>query len=294
MSRPAGSCFADFPDKAHGFKMLLKAACINFQHEIFFRKYRNCTSLKAGKFLYLHSLKFSPMRFYLLLLAFIICNNSFAQLNNDDNSCREKCSRASLHARHQQASYYQYPSMDKYDVKYLKLDLSVEPGDDFISGTALTVAKVLQPLDSFNIELMDNMTLDSVHINGVTKSFSRGVNYVFVPLIPSLPAGSTVSALFYYHGNANNGVYAGTNASSGLTYTATLSESYQAREWFPAKQILKDKIDSADIWVKTSVPNLVGSNGLLVAVVDSPNNKKQYQWRSRHMIELLYAKLCCW
>lgn len=205
-----------------------------------------------------------------------------AQPDNYEAGCREKCSHASIHSRIQQAAYYQYPSMDKYDVKYLKLDLSVEAGSTFISGTALTRAKVLQPLDSFNIELRNNMVVDSVYINGVRKNFQRGIDYVFVPLSPSLPAGSTVSALFYYRGTATTGVYAGTNGSNDLIYTATLSESYQAREWFPAKQILQDKIDSADIWIKTSSSYKVGSNGLLVAVVDSPNNKKQYQWKTRY------------
>lgn len=198
----------------------------------------------------------------------------------------EKCSHAFLTSRVDNPSYYQYPSMDKYDVKYLKLNLSVEAGSSFIAGTALTVAKVLQPLDSFNIELRNNMNVDSVYINGVRKNFTRGVDYIFVPLSPALPTGATVSAMIYYNGTATNnvGVFAGTSSSNGLVYTATLSESYQAREWFPAKQILKDKIDSADIWITTTAPNKVGSNGVLVAVVDSPNNKKQYQWKSRHVM----------
>ena len=178
------------------------------------------------------------MRFHLLLLAcFIFCKTSFAQPDNYEAGCREKCSHASLHSRSQQAAYYQFPSMDKYDVKYLKLNLSVEAGSTFIAGTALTIAKVLQPLDSFNIELRNNMIVDSVYINGVRKNFQRGLNYIFVPLSPSLPGGSSVSALFYYRGTATTGVYAGTNGSNDLTYTATVSESYQAREWFPAKQI---------------------------------------------------------
>lgn len=223
------------------------------------------------------------MRFPLLiLLVFIFCNNAFAQIDEMDTGCREKCSRASAYSRILNANYYQYPSMDKYDIKYLKLNLDVEPGTTFVSGTALTVAKVMQTLDSFNIELRNNMTVDSVYINGVRENFSQGFDYIFVPLAPALPIGSTVSALIYYKGTAGGGgIYAGTTGS-GLTYTATLSESYQAREWFPAKQFLKDKIDSTDIWIKTGAINKAGSNGLLVAVVDSPNNKKQYQWKTRY------------
>ncbi len=217
-----------------------------------------------------------------LLLSFVLCQTGMAQLHEDSPGCREKCNRASFSSREQQVAYFQYPSMDKYDVKYLKLNLTAEADSRFISGTAFTVAKVLQPMDSFITELRDNMIVDSVFINGIKKIFQRGSNHVFIPLSPALPAGSTVSALFFYNGTANSGVYDGTIGSNGLTYTATLSESYQAREWFPVKQFLKDKIDSADIWIKTSMQNKVGSNGLLVAVVDSPNNKKQYQWKTRY------------
>ncbi len=207
-----------------------------------------------------------------------------AQQANDDIGCMEKCSHDhSNTGRAQQVLYYQYPSMDKYDVKYLKLDLKAEAGTRFMSGTAKTVAIALQPLDSFITELKNNMIVDSVYINGTKRTFEHSSDFVYVPLSPALPAGTTVTAIFYYNGTTGtSGVFAGTIASNNLTYTATLSESYQAREWFPAKQVLSDKIDSADIWVTTSAINKVGSNGLLVAVVDSPNSKKQYQWKSRY------------
>ncbi len=225
------------------------------------------------------------MRILLLLLMLTLqANNISAQLNTENEpGCLEKCNHAHLSSRAPQALYYQYPSMDKYDVKYLKLDLAAEAGSRFISGKSTTKALVLQPIDSFIIEFKSTMVLDSVYINGVKKAFTRSADHIYVALSPALQAGTTVTAIFYYYGTASsNAVYAGTVASNGLTYTATLSESYQAREWFPVKQSLSDKIDSADIWVKTSSINKVGSNGLLVAVVDSPNNKKQYQWKTKY------------
>ncbi|MEI8053086.1 MAG: M1 family aminopeptidase, partial [Bacteroidota bacterium] len=92
--------------------------------------------------------------------------------------------------------------------------------------------------------------------------------------------GSTITTLIYYHGTSNSyGVYSGTT-SSGLNYVATVSESYQAREWFPCKQILTDKIDSADIWVTTSNVNKVGSNGVLQGIDALPNSKVRYRWKT--------------
>jgi len=221
--------------------------------------------------------------YLLLLLGFVFASNIFAQDNdNDPAGCREKCSHAHITARPDQVDFYQYPSMDKYDVKYLKLDIAVETGSTYVSGTALTVVKAVQPLDSFVAELRSNMIIDSVFINGVKKNFQRGSDHVFIPLSPTLPAGTQVTALFYYNGTCSpNAVFAGTNGN-GLSYSASVSESYQAREWFPVKQILKDKIDSADIWITTDQANKAGSNGTLEGVDFLPNAKKRYRWKSRH------------
>ncbi len=219
----------------------------------------------------------------LLLITYIFSFDCVSQVVEAEDACIEKCSHAHLFSRTDQADFYQYPSMEKYDVKYLKLDLAVEAANAFISGTALTVVKAVQPLDSFVTEFKSTMVLDSVFINGVKMSFQRGSDHVYIPLSPVIPVGTTVSALFYYRGTVSSGaIYIGTIASNGLSYTATLSESYQAREWFPVKQILRDKIDSADIWITTSATNKAGSNGLLVAVENLPLSKKLYKWKTRY------------
>lgn len=227
--------------------------------------------------------RFCLMMILLIPVSFV----AMAQTEDIDVSCREKCGRASSFNRTEQVNYYQYPSMNKYDIKYLKLDISAELFSRTISGTSLTVAKAVQPVDTFIIEFVDAMTLDSVIINGVKKTFLRpaGSNHIMVPLSPAIPAGGTINALFYHRGTASaSAIYVGTISSNGLNYTASLSESYQAREWYPAKQVLSDKIDSLDVWITTDSANLAGSNGLLKAVVVKPNGKKQYQWSCRYPI----------
>ncbi|HEY6504523.1 MAG TPA: M1 family aminopeptidase [Chitinophagaceae bacterium] len=223
-------------------------------------------------------------KFLLFIFAATLAISLNAQLPGDeDPGCRQKCFFGSSTHREQQVTFFQYPSMNKYDVKYVKIDIAVEANNRSIDGTSLTKAKAIQSLDTFIVELKNNMTVDSVFINGVKKSFTRNSDHVQVALSSAIPAGSMIDALFYYKGIAgNNGVFAGTVTSNGLVYTASLSESYQAREWWPAKQLLGDKIDSADIWITTSNTNKAGANGLLKAIVDKPNNKKQYQWSTRY------------
>ncbi len=230
------------------------------------------------------SLNFLLMRTACLLAIVLI--HSFqlsAQLTDNVYPCANKYAHRWQQnvTNQQQVAYYQYPSMNKYNVSYLKLDISAETNSRVIAGSALTTAKTVNVLDSFITELKSNMTVDSVFINGVKKTFSVGSDHIFVPLSPAIPAGSSISALIYYRGTANStGIFAGT--SSGLNYTATLSESYQAREWFPVKQQLQDKFDSVAIWVTTSNVNKVGSNGLLQGIDPMPNNKVRYRWKSNN------------
>ena len=198
--------------------------------------------------------------------------------------CREKCAFPNMPGATARIAYYQYPSMNKYDLKYLKIDITAETNNRYLIGSSMTRSVVRQSLDTFICELKANMTVDSAFINGVKiASFTQSADHVFVPIASALPAGATVEALFYYRGTTSSlGVFAGTSTTTGLSYTATLSESYQAREWFPIKQLLNDKIDSTEIWVTTSSVNRVGANGLLTETIALPNNKKQYRWKTRY------------
>ncbi len=216
-----------------------------------------------------------------LLLLSTLFITLLTQAQNDD--CIEKCGRANALNQWARATYYQYPAMSEYDVKYLKLDINAETGSRVISGNAYTVAKTVANMDTFITEFKSTMLVDSVIINGTQKTYTQSADHVFVPLSTPISAGSTFNVRIYYHGNADAlGVYAGTVASNGLNYTASLSESYQAREWFPCKQILSDKIDSTDIWITTSAVNKAGSNGLLQGIDVLPTGKVRYRWKCRY------------
>lgn len=214
-----------------------------------------------------------------ILTLLIYFNYSFAQ---HENECAKKRINTLHNNYTQRVQYYQYESMNKYDVKYLKLDITAETGSNYILGSALIKSLVKQSLDTFITELRSNMIVDSILINGIRKLYNQSNDHIFVPLSPAVNSGSTITTLIYYHGTSNSyGVYSGTT-SNGLNYVATVSESYQAREWFPCKQILTDKIDSADIWVTTSNVNKVGSNGVLQGIDALPNSKARYRWKTNY------------
>ncbi|MDB5248826.1 MAG: hypothetical protein JWQ40_3220 [Segetibacter sp.] len=212
------------------------------------------------------------------ILLFFIASGAKAQIKND---CFKNCGRRLAGAATNAASFYQNSKMNYYDIKHLKIDITVQPKSNFITSSCSYKVSVLQALDTFAIEFKQSMTLDSVYLNNVKALFTRSNHHIYIPLSPASPAGSLLDLTFYYKGNVAAGFFTGTD-ENGLDFTASVSESFQAREWFPAKQLLNEKIDSTDIWITTAAAYKAGSNGLLKAVVDLPGNQKQYRWACRY------------
>ena len=197
--------------------------------------------------------------------------------------------------------------MNRYDVKYYKLDLAMESNSLNVAGSVWMRIRVgSQALDSLAFELYKSMAgvsggllIDSVVVNGRR---SPGILRVgpdaTAALAVAAPANSLADALIYYHGTApsgnsaaiGNGLSTRIQARYGSTsfpynVTWSLSEPFSAHEWFPCKQVLTDKADSSDVWVTTTLPNKVGSNGVLVRTVPLANNKVRYEWKSRNPID---------
>ena len=204
--------------------------------------------------------------------------------------------------------------MERYDVKYYKLDLAMENTSLAVAGSVWMRVRVRgQALDSLAFELYQapagspataaTFVVDSVVVNGRRSPGIRRVGPdATAALAQPAPAGTLADARIYYHGTAPSGNSAAIgNALSNRnlvhidTYpgaptfaynvTWSLSEPFSAHEWFPCKQVLTDKADSSDVWVTTTLPNKVGSNGVLVRTVPLPNNMVRYEWKERHPID---------
>jgi aminopeptidase N len=184
--------------------------------------------------------------------------------------------------------------MDRYDVTYYKLDLALENNARTVGGSVRMVARAGgQNLDVLAFELHPTLLLDSVVVDGRrTSSPSRQEGDVTVRLSRVVPAKALFEAIIYYHGTAPNGNSAAIGNAFNTRYvpkydlnvTWSLSEPFHAYEWWPCKQVLTDKADSSDVWITTTNPNNVGSNGVLTRVVPLPNNRSRYEWKSRHPI----------
>lgn len=176
---------------------------------------------------------------------------------------------------------------NKYDVKFVHLNLALERTTKYVNGNAITVARTVAPMDTFMTLLHQNHTIDSICFNGVYVPFTRADSAVKVGLASPLAANASFTAIVYYKGMPpvggsaiGSGFSNGTSGAWNTQATWSLSESLVAYHWWPCKQILTDKIDSSWVFVTTDSTNKVGSNGLLKNVV-TVGSKKRYEWRSK-------------
>ena len=175
-----------------------------------------------------------------------------------------------------------------YDIKYHRFDWNIDPAVLEISGSVTTTFEVTgENFQYIHFELTENMEVDYVDYHGAHLPFTRLENDILSIELPQiLPIGTTETITVAYHG-APMGSGFGSFAQGfhdGIPQIWTLSEPYGAKEWWPCKQDLNDKIDSIDIYVTVPDGNQVAANGLLVEQRSLDNNQKLFHWRHRYPI----------
>jgi aminopeptidase N len=182
------------------------------------------------------------------------------------------------------------PRMDRYDVKFYKIDLEVTDTSTYLAGSASILIQVLDiPVNELVFDLLSDLTVDSVMLNGRIAEFSHSGNQLIVAPETEIGAQQKVLVTVFYTGLGAqdqwiSGVYNSRQDVWNKRITWTLSESFSALNWFPCKQVLADKADSAYIFLTTDRSVKAGSNGRLENTVDLPGNKIRYEWKTRYPI----------
>ncbi len=186
-------------------------------------------------------------------------------------------------------TYEQNPLLHNYNVSFYKLDVHVEPDNQHIEGTVTVKAKVSSPLlDTLVFELKHNMNVYEVLINDSGCNYDRSGNEIHIYPDEPLHAGTYFKVQIIYSGSpVSGGFFSGMHTGItpyGEPVMWTLSEPVNARQWWPCKQVLEDKADSAHVFITTSHQYMAASNGLLTNIVRLPDNKVRYEWRSNYPI----------
>ncbi len=179
-----------------------------------------------------------------------------------------------------------------YDVHFYGLDISVSPSSTYVSGNVtIGVSSLVNKLDTFAVELIPEMAIDSAFMGGekLVAPTRKGDNVLF-PIQTIQNKGTHFSVKIYYHGTSpTGGFFSGVTTAYNKTWKKqvswSLSEPFAAKTWFPVKQDLKDKADSAWIFLTVDSSYMAGSEGLLTAITKLPGGKKRFEWKTKYPID---------
>ena len=194
-----------------------------------------------------------------LILCLLTISFSFAQINDEFNSfiSAEKKAAGST------------------------MSLAVNPAVYSISGKVTTTFTALSNMSTVTFDLYKKsigfFTIASIKRNGVSLTYTYLASHELrINLGTTITTGTSVTVEITYSGApAVNGFdsFTTTTRGNGSKALYTLSEPFGARDWWPCKQDLNDKVDNIDVYITAPSQYVAVSNGLEVSQTVSGTNK---------------------
>jgi len=224
---------------------------------------------------------------YLLLLTFSVGNaQNIDQLHQEIVAGERNAAQARMQHR-------PMASTGNYDVIFNRIDLILNNlTSSALSGEVTTYYKPNSNLTSMEFDFTHTIPVQSVTQRGANLTFSQANNVLTVNFPSQQTSGVLDSIKITYSGNVPaTGLDSYTVQTHGANNTPiifTLSEPYGAKDWWPCKQDLIDKIDSIEVILHypatVNGENMVGvSNGLLMSE-STTGSVKTSMWKSNYPI----------
>lgn len=200
-------------------------------------------------------------KIYSLLLVF-----TFAISLAQQQETLDKIVNAEKKSAHKQMSLTVNPNTQNYDITYHKLEFNVDPAVYFISGKITTTYTALADMSTLTFDLANELTVSSVKQNNQNLTFIQNGNNELVITLPSIQTSGTAATVEVTYSGAPpvNGFRAFTTEvrGNGSNTLYTLSEPFGARDWWPCKQDLNDKVNSIDVFITAPSQYIAVSNGI--------------------------------
>ena len=176
-----------------------------------------------------------------------------------------------------------------YDLKYHRCEWEINPAVNYISGAVTSYFKpTISGFNQMQFDLDTSYTIDSIKYHNLLLSYVKLPTLILQLNFPTaLPVNVLDSVTVFYRGVPPNTGFGSfvqtTHGSSATPVIWTLSEPFGARDWWPSKQYLNDKIDSVDVIVTVPTGNRVASNGVLISETIGDAHDI-FHWKTRHPI----------
>jgi aminopeptidase N len=157
------------------------------------------------------------------------------------------------------------PNTLNYDITYHRLDFTINPSVKFITGKITTTYTALANMNTITFDFANQLTASSVKIGTTNLAFVENTSNELVITLPSTQLqGTSATIEVNYSGvppaNGFDSFVQSSHAGSPIIWT--LSEPFGARDWWPCKQDLNDKIDSIDVYITAPSQYVSVANGI--------------------------------
>ena len=184
------------------------------------------------------------------------------------------------------------PERTSYDVLRYDLNIKVNIDEKFISGYNDVTFKVISDTKKIQLDLFENMKVDSIIYNSKRLDYKRDFNAVFINFTNDLKAGNSEKIRFYYSGKpliAKNAPWDGgfvfKKDKAGKPWIGVAVQGTGASLWYPVKDSQSDEPDNGAS-IKVAVPNGVMnvSNGKFLGSEDLKNGYTRWDWEVKSPI----------
>ena len=170
------------------------------------------------------------------------------------------------------------------DLTFCRAQWSFSPDKVYISGKVLFNFKsTAEPISSIDFDLSNHLRVDKVMYHNTAVPFKHKANQLVITLPGSITAGVVDSIEIEYSGKPVASSFGSIGFDKTDRIAWTLSEPYGARDWWPCRQNLLDKIDSMDIYVTCPAAYKVAANGLLQGYTEAGDQHTAH-YQVRHPI----------
>lgn len=168
------------------------------------------------------------------------------------------------------------PNTQNYDVTYHKLELTVNPQQPSgqLTGKVTTTFTALSNMTSVVFDFNNQLTVSSVKKGATNLTFTQSSTELTINLGGTQTSGTSATVEITYAGvpQSDEAAYV-RSTHNGQPIIWTLSEPFGARDWWPCKQDLNDKIESIDVYITAPSQYTSVSNGLQMGTTTSSGNK---------------------
>ena len=184
------------------------------------------------------------------------------------------------------------PAQAAYDVKHYNLAVTIQPAVKRIEGSNIVSVQVLKPLDVFEIQLDDHLTVGAVKVDGSSAKFSHADGLIRVPLAAQWQPGTRHAVRIDYGGKPyvapmppwyDGLVWSETPA--GKPWVSVTSENSGGDIWWPCKDSPSDEPDEGMDIALTVPAGLVGlSNGRRMGETRNADGSTTSHWTVHYPI----------